>query len=109
MLAGVFSADIRSDNSRLLTGGGVDIEVLEEDLGKTGGRSTALGVVLCLDVDGRVHGGVRVIEGGRLAVSTGDTVALGLGSLDDELKVGHAVGNARQGEGHRGAGEGRLV
>ena len=96
---------LHEDISRLLTGGGVDVEVLEEDLGQTGGRSAALGVVLGLDVDGRVHGGVRVIEGGRLAVSTGDTVALGLGSLDDELEVGHAVGNAREGEGHRGTGD----
>ena len=100
---------LHEDISRLLTGGGVDVEVLEEDLGQTGGRSAALGVVLGLDVDGRGDRSVRVIEGSSLAVSTGDTVALGFGSLNDELEVGHAVGNARKGEGHRGAGEGRQV
>ena len=45
--------------SGLLTGGGVDVEVLEKDLGAIGGRSATLGVVLGLDVDGRGHRGVR--------------------------------------------------
>ena len=40
--------------SRLLTGGGVHVEVLEEDLGATGGWSATFGVVLGLEVDG-VH------------------------------------------------------
>lgn len=40
--------------SGLLTDGGVYVEVLEEDLGATGGRSAALGVILGLDVDGRL-------------------------------------------------------
>ena len=97
---------LHQDISRLLTGGGVDVEVLEEDLGKTSGRSAALGVVLGLDVDGRGDRSVRVIEGSSLAVSTGDTVALRLGSLDDELQVADITGDGRQGEGHRGAGDG---
>ena len=73
------------DSSGLLTGGGVYVEVLEEDLGATGGRSAALGVVLGLDVDGRGHRSVRDIEGRSLAVGAGDTVALGFGGLDDEF------------------------
>ena len=57
--------------SGLLTSNGVHVEVLEEDLGATGGRSATLG----LDVDGRNHRSVRVVEGCGLAVGTGDTVA----------------------------------
>lgn len=56
------------DFSGLLTDSGVDVEVLEEDLRTADGGSAALGVVLRLDVDGRGHGGVRVIEGSGLAV-----------------------------------------
>ena len=37
--------------SRLLTGSGVDVEVLEEDLRVAGGRSATLGLVVGLDVD----------------------------------------------------------
>lgn len=89
------------DFSGLFTGGGVHVEVLEEDLGATGGRSATLGVVLGLDVDGRGHRGVRVIEGRSLAVGAGDTVALGFGGLDDELQVGHIGGS--------GAGKAQTV
>ncbi len=92
--------------SGLLTGGGVHVEVLEEDLGATGGRSATFGVVLGLDVDGRGHWSVRVIEGRSLAVGAGDTVALGFGGLDDEFQVGDIAGNVCQGEGHRGCSEG---
>ena len=91
--------------SGLLTSNGVHVEVLEEDLGATGGRSASLGVVLGLDVDGRSHRSVRVVEGCSLVVGTGDTVALRVGCLDDELQVGHIGGDAVQGEGHRGGGE----
>ena len=78
--------------SGLLTGGGVHVEILEEDLGAAGGRSTALGVVLGLDVDGRGHRSVRVIEGRSLAVGAGDAVALRFGGLDDEFQVGDIAG-----------------
>lgn len=88
--------------SGLLTGCGVHVEIFEEDLGATGGRSTALGVVLGLDVDGRGHRSDRVVEGRSLAVGAGDTVALGVGCLNDELQVGHIAGDAGQGEGHCG-------
>ena len=80
--------------SGLLTGGGVHVEVLEEDLGATGGRSAALGVVLGLDVDSRGHSGDGVIEGRSLAVGAGNTVALRFGGLDDELQIGDIAGNA---------------
>ena len=92
--------------SGLFTGGGVRVEVLEEDLGATGGRSATLGVVLGLDVDGRGLGSVRIIEGRSLAVGAGDTVALGFGGLDDEFQVGDIAGDVCQGEGHRGCSEG---
>ena len=53
-----------------------------------GGRSAALGVIIRLDVDGRGHRGGRIVKGCGLAVGTGDTVALRVGCLDDELQVG---------------------
>jgi hypothetical protein len=92
--------------SGLLASGGVHVEVLEEDLGAAGGRSAALAVVGTLDVDGRGHGSVRVSEGSSLAVGAGDTVALGIGGLDDEFQVGHIAGDGSQLEGHRRCGEG---
>lgn len=104
LLAGKFT--LSEDISGLLTGGGVHVEVLEEDLGATGGRSATFGVVLGLDVDGRGHRSVRVIEGRSLAVGAGDTVALGFGGLDDEFQVGDIAGDVCQGEGHRGCSEG---
>ena len=79
--------------SGLLTGSGVHVEVLEEDLGATGGRSATHGVVLGLDVDSRSHRRVRVIEGRSLAIGTGDTVALRVGCLDDEFQVGDIAGD----------------
>ena len=57
--------------SGLLTCGGVHVEVLEEDLGATGGRSATLGVVLGLDVNGRGHRSDRGVEGRSLAVGAG--------------------------------------
>ena len=82
--------------SRLLTGGGVDVEVLEEDLRVAGGRSAALGLVVRLDVDGGGHRSERRTKGSGLAVGTGDAVALGLGSLDDEFEVGDVGRNRCQ-------------
>ena len=46
---------LNEDFSGLLTGGGVDVEVLEEDLRVAGGGSTTLGLVVGLDVDGGGH------------------------------------------------------
>ena len=94
------------DFSGLLTGGGVHVEVLEEDLGATGGRRSTLGIILGLDVDGSGHRSDGVIEGRSLAVCAGDTVALGVGGLDDEFQIGDIAGDAGQGEGHRGCSEG---
>lgn len=93
------------DVSGLLTGSGVDVEVLEEDLRVAGVGSAALVVVGALDVDCRSDRGVRISEGCGLAIGTGDTVVLRLGSLDDELQVGDIAGDFSQGEGHLGAGE----
>ena len=88
-----------------LTGSGVYVEVLEEDLRVAGIGSAALVVVGTLDVDGRGHRGVRISEGCGLAIGTGDTVALRLGSLDDELQVGHIAGDSGQLERHLGRAE----
>ena len=80
------------------------VEILEEHLG-----SAVLGVVRALDVDGGGDGGgdrrVRRGERSRLAAGAGDTVALRLGSLDEQLDVGHIRRDAGQREGHRSAGE----
>jgi len=47
--------------SGLLTGGGVDVEVLEEDLGATGGRSATLGVVRINSAQKRSPGAIQGI------------------------------------------------
>ena len=73
--------------SRLLTGSGVDVEVFEEDLRIALGRSAALGLVAGFDVDCGSHRSHRTAEGSCLAVGAGDTVALGLGGLEDEFEV----------------------
>jgi len=86
--------------SRLLAGSSIYVEILEEDLGSAGARSAILGVVLGLDVDGACHGSVRAVECGSFAVGAGDTVALGLRSLDDELQVSDAFRNAGKSELH---------
>lgn len=83
---------------RLLAGGGVDVEVAEEDLRVAGGRGSVLRVVVGLDVDGRGHGGLQAGEGCGLAVGAVHAVALGLGSQDHELEVRHRVRNAVQGD-----------
>ena len=62
--------------------------VYEKFSSAAGGRSAGLGVILRLDVDGRGHRGGRIVKGCGLAVGTGDTVALRVGCLDDELQVG---------------------
>ena len=91
---------------RLLTGGGVDVEVAEEDLRVAGGRGSVLRIVVGLDVDGRGHGCLQAGEGCGLAVGAVHAVALGLGSQDHELEVRHRVRNAVQGECHRAGAEG---
>lgn len=70
--------------ARLLAGGGVHEEILEEHLRITGRGSATLVVVVALDVDGRGHRSERIAEGSSLAVGLGDAVALGLGCQDDE-------------------------
>ena len=91
---------------RLLASGGVDVEVAEEDLRVAGGRGAVLLVVVGLDVDGRIDGGLQAGESCGLAVGAVHAVALGLGSQDHELEVRHRVRNAVQGEGHRAGAEG---
>lgn len=54
--------------ARLLAGGGVHEEILEEHLRITGRGSATLVVVVALDVDGRGHRSERIAEGSNLAV-----------------------------------------
>ena len=56
---GLSQLGLGEDISGLLTGGGVDVEVLEEDLRVAGVGSAALVVVGALDVDCRSDRGVR--------------------------------------------------
>ena len=86
--------------SGLLTGGGVHVEVLEEDLGATGGRSATFGVVLGLDVDGCGHRSVRVIEGRSLAVIRGRDARTGARNGRESLP---RAASARKGESRSGA------
>ena len=66
------------DISRLLTGGGVDVEVLQEDLRSAGGHCTVNGLVVSLDVVVLGSDGACITDLDGLAVSAGDTVALRL-------------------------------
>lgn len=102
-MTGLFGGKLSCEEhlSGLFAGGGVHVEVAEEHLGVTRSRSAVLGIVIGLDVDGRGDRSLGRADGGRLAVSGGDTVALALGGADDELEVGDALGDGRQGEGHR--------
>ena len=68
-----------------LAGGGVHQEVFEEDLRGAGAQDTMLGLVGGLDVDGIGAGLLDVQNLDSLAVTTGDTIALAFGCLDDEV------------------------
>ena len=74
--------------ARFLAGGGIDEEILEEDLGIASAYCTILGLVVGLDVDCRCGRILRFADLCGLAVGTADTVALRSGSADDELEVG---------------------
>ena len=66
------------DISRLLTGGGVDVEVLQEDLRSAGADNAVNGLVVSLDVVVLGCDGTCVTDLDGLAVGPGDTVALRL-------------------------------
>lgn len=73
--------------SRFLTGGGVDVEILEEDFRVACGRCSVLCLVCGLDVVGIGGDGRGCVECRYLAVSPGDAIALRLGCLNDEFEV----------------------
>ena len=60
-------------------------EVFEEDLRGAGAQGTMLGFVGGLDVDGIGAGLLDVQNLDSLAVTTGDTIALAFGCLNDEV------------------------
>jgi hypothetical protein len=71
-------------DTRLLTGGAVDVVVAEEDLRGGGAGSTVLGHVVGTDVDGGCGGFLNELDAGGLAMGTGDTVGLAFGGFDDQ-------------------------
>ena len=74
----------RQHHARLLTGGGVDVVVAEENLRSRSAGSTVLGHVVGTDVD---CGGSRLFDhlnGGGLAVGAAHTVGLTFRGLDDQ-------------------------
>lgn len=77
-------SDIRQQHARLLTGGGVDVVVAEENLRYRGAGSTVLGHVVGSDVD---CGGGRFFDHLDLcclAVGTAHTFGLTFGGLNDQ-------------------------
>lgn len=75
---------LRQHHTRLLTGGGVDVVVAEENLRSRSAGSSVLGHVVGTDVD---CGGGRLfdhLDGGSLAVGTAHTVGLTFGGHDDQ-------------------------
>lgn len=87
-----------------LAGGGVHIEVLEEDLRSACAQDTLGRFVVGLDVDGSIGGLFNSLDLGGLSVAAAHAVALAFGSLDDEVDAA-VVGNGLvQFEGERGAG-----
>ena len=67
---------LRKDISRLLTGGGVDVEVLQEGLRSAGGHSTVNGLVVSLDVVVLGCDGTGIADLDSLAVSGSSQVYL---------------------------------
>ena len=75
----------REHDARLLTGGGVDVVVAEEDLGRGLIGGTVLGHIVSTDVDGRGGGFLYHLDGRGLAVGAAHAVGLTFGSLDDQV------------------------
>ena len=84
-------SDIRKHHARLLTGGGVDVVVAEENLRSRSAGSAVLGHVIGTDVDCGGSGLFDHLDGGSLAVGTVRTGNLTLGTED-------AAGLLAQGE-----------
>ena len=77
-------SDISQHHARLLTGGGVDVVVAEENLRSRSAGSAVLGHVIGTDVDCGGSGLFDHLDGGSLAVGTAHTVGLTFGGLDDQ-------------------------
>ena len=87
-----------------LAGGGVHVEVTEEDLGSTGAQDTLAGFVVGLDVNGGIGGLFHGLDLGGLAVAAAHAVALAFGGLDDKVDAAIVGDGLVQLEGERGAG-----
>ena len=77
-------SDIRKHHARLLTGGGVDVVVAEENLRSRSAGSAVLGHVVGTDVDCGGGGLFDHLDLCGLAVGTAHTVGLTFGGLDDQ-------------------------
>ena len=75
---------LRQHHARLLSGGGVDIVVAEENLRSRSAGSAVLGHVVGTDVDGGGGGLFDHLDGGSLVVGTAHTVGLAFGCFDDQ-------------------------
>ncbi len=76
--------DLRQHHARLLSGGGVDVVVAEENLRSRSVGSAVLGHVVGTDVDCGGSGLFDHLDGGSLAVGTAHTVGLTFEGLDDQ-------------------------
>ena len=74
---------LRQHHARLLSGGGVDVVVAEENLRSLSAGSAVLGHVVGTDVDCGGGGLFDHLDGGNLAVGTAHTVGLAFGCFDD--------------------------
>ena len=73
--------------SRLLTGNGIDEEILHEYLRCSGVGDSVNRFVLCLDVDCRIDDLTRCTDLDSLAVGLCHTIALRSGRHDDKLEI----------------------
>ena len=87
-----------------IAGGGVHVEILEEDLRGACAQDTLGRFVVGLDVDGSIGGLFNSLDLGGLSVAEAHTVALAFGSLDDEVDAAVVGDGQVQLEGERGAG-----
>ncbi len=75
---------LRQHHARLLSGGGVDVVVAEENLRSLSAGSAVLGHVVGTDVDCGGGGLFDHLDGGNLAVGTAHTVGLTFGGLNEQ-------------------------
>lgn len=73
--------------SRLLTGNGIDEEILHEHLRCSGLSDSVDRFVLCLDVDCSIDDLMRIPNLDSLAECLGYTIALRSGGHDDQLEI----------------------